>query len=281
MATGRDRASGWQHAKLSGHENESDVERLFKEDDFRSSFSKRLGVGEIASASVGGLCETDVLSVFGDKTKSKTDLTITLKDGRNINISIKKSAGGQVYLIGVERFIAGFEKQFNKTIPEDVKELLYIHFYGSPKTNALLNDTSITQKEGSKLIAYQRRHNRLVWDSLYNWGKDKGDSLLNWFKDNISDIADFCFARGLAANKNDWAQYVWYINLLGEDDFDEIFSVDDIRKAVSANIAEVSPSSKNGGSTTQLPFGFVQWHQQKMQFHHSLAKLSDIVSKSI
>ncbi len=281
MATGRDRASGWQHAKLSGHENESDVERLFRDADFRSSFSKRLGIGEIASASVGGLCETDVLSVFGDKTKSKTDLTITLKDGQTINVSIKKSAGGQVYLIGVERFIDGFEKQFKKTISNDIKELLYIYFYGSPRTNALLNDANVTRNEGATLIAYQRRHNRLVWQSLYNWGKDKGDSLLNWFKDNISDIADFCFARGLAANKKDWAQYVWYINLLGEDDFDEIFSVEDIEKAISANIAEVFPSSQNGGSTTQLPFGFVQWHQQKMQFHHSLSKLSEIVSKSI
>lgn len=281
MAADRNRASGWQYAKLSGHENESDVEQLFRDAEFRSSFSKRLGVGAIASASVGGLCETDVLSVFGDKTKSKTDLIITLKDGQTLNVSIKKSAAGQVYLIGVDRFIDGFERQFKKTIPDNVKELLYVYFYGSPKTDALLNDTEITKHEDSKLVAYQRRHNRLVWDSLYNWGKDKGDSLLNWFKDNISDIADFCFARGLAANKKDWAQYVWYINLLGEDDFDEIFSVNDIKKAASANVADVFPSSQNGGSTTQLPFGFVQWHQQKMQFHHSLSKLAEIVSKSI
>ena len=198
---GRDRATGWQHAKLSGHENESDVEQLFKDDNFRAAFSKRLGIGEITSATVGGLRETDVLSVFGDKTKSKTDLTIILKDGNTVNISIKKSWGGQVYLIGVERFIDGFEKQFKKTIPSQIKELLYIYFYGSPQTDSLLNNPKVISGETQSLVSYQKRHNRLVWTSLYNWDKSKADSLLKWFKDNIADIAEFCFSRGLAANQ--------------------------------------------------------------------------------
>lgn len=281
MATGRDRATGWQHAKLSGHENESDVEQLFKDREFRVAFAKRLGIGEIASAAVGGLCETDVTSVFGDKTKSKTDLTISLTDGSHINVSIKKSWGGQVYLIGVERFIDGFEKQFKKTIPSQIKELLYIYFYGSPQTDGLLNNPKVVSGETQALVSYQKKHNRLVWTSLYNWDKSKADSLLKWFKDNIADIAEFCFSRGLAANQKDWAQYVWYINLLGEDDFDEIYSIADIKSAMAAHTDEIFPSSQNGGSTTQLPFGFVQWHQQKMQFHHSLGKLSEIITNNI
>ena len=230
---GRDRATGWQHAKLSGHENESDVEQLFNDDNFKVAFSKRLGIGEIASATVGGLRETDVISVFGDKTKSKTDLTIVLKDGNTVNISIKKSWGGQVYLIGVDRFIAGFEKHFDKEIPAQIKELLYIYFYGSPKTDSLLNDAKVIANETAALVSYQKKHNRLVWTSLYNWDKSKADSLLQWFKDNISEIAEYCFARGLAKDKKDWAQYVWYINLLGEDDFDEIFSISDIKSLLS------------------------------------------------
>lgn len=278
---GRDRATGWQHAKLSGHENESDVEQLFNDDNFKVAFSKRLGIGEIASATVGGLRETDVISVFGDKTKSKTDLTIVLKDGNTVNISIKKSWGGQVYLIGVDRFIAGFEKHFDKEIPAQIKELLYIYFYGSPKTDSLLNDAKVIANETAALVSYQKKHNRLVWTSLYNWDKSKADSLLQWFRDNISEIAEYCFARGLAKDKKDWAQYVWYINLLGEDDFDEIFSISDIKSAMSSHLDEVCPSSQNGGSTTQLPFGFVQWHQQKMQFHHSLEKLSEFVKKNL
>ncbi len=278
---GRDRATGWQHAKLSGHENESDVEQFFKDDKFKAVFSKRLGIGEIASAAVGGLYETDVISVFGDKTKSKTDLTIALKDGKAINISIKKSRGGQVYLIGVKRFIDGFEKQFNKVIPTQIKELLYIYFYGSPETDTLLNNSKVTTNETAALISYQKKHNRLVWTSLYNWDKSRADSLLKWFKDNIGEIAEYCFSRGLAKEKKDWAQYVWYINLLGEDDLDEIFSISDIKVAMASHLNEIFPSSQNGGSTTQLPFGFVQWHQQKMQFHHSFEKLLKFVKKNL
>lgn len=274
---GRDRASGWRYAKMSGHENEADVEALFQNDEYREKFAKRLGIGEIVSASVGGLCETEVPSVFGDRTKSKTDLVLTLADGEAVNVSIKKSSGGQVYLIGVDRFIAGFEKQFGKTVPSEIKRLLHLYFYGSPETDSLLCDKKIILGETESLIEYQRKHNRLVWTSLYNWDKEKGDALLNWFKLNISEIADFCFSRGLAVETKDWARYVWYINLIGEEDFDEIYSVDDIKKAVTAKADDVSPGLQNGGSTTLLPFGFVQWHQQKMQFHHSLEKLSQIV----
>lgn len=281
MSTDRDRAAGWQHAKLSGHQNEFDVELLFAEDSFKRNFSERLGIGEIESASVGGICETDVTSIFGDKTKSKTDLSIKLKDGGTIGISIKKSAGGQVYLIGVERFIKGFERQFNKPIPKEVQDLLYIYFYGSPETENLLNSPSVTKDETPELISYQREHNRLVWSSIKNWDERKHDLLLNWFKLNISDIADFCFSRGLAANEQDWAQYVWYINLIGEDSFDEIFSIKDIKTAVARHTDEIFPSTRNGGSTTQLPFGFVQWHQEKIQFHHSLSKLNEFIKNTL
>ncbi len=132
-----------------------------------------------------------------------------------------------------------------------------------------------------KLIAYQQKHNRLVWQSLYNWDKEKADTLLDWFKENIANIAQFCFSRGLARDKKDWAQYVWYINLLGEEDLDGIFSVEAISKAAENNLSGIYPSKMNGGSTTQLPFGFVQWHQQQMQFHHSLKKLLKIVDSTL
>lgn len=279
MTKGRDRAAGWQHAKLSGHKNESEVERLFDSENFRASFSKRLGIGEIVSVHIGGLRETDVQSVFGDKTKSKTDLTIVLKDGSPVNVSIKKSAGGQVYLIGVDRFVEGFEKQFDKEISTQIKELLYIYFFGSSQTDVLLNNPQVIAEESINLISYQKKHNRLVWQSLCNWDKKMAEKLLQWFRDNIGEIAEYCFARGLAKEEKDWAQYIWYINLLGEDDTDEIFSISDIKDAMLSHMKEVYPSSQNGGSTIQLPFGFVQWHQQKMQFHHSLLKLSEFVKK--
>ena len=124
MAT-RNRAEGWKHAKLSGHSNEEFITNKINSDiNFKESIARRLNINSsLKLATVGGLNETNVLDVFGGKTKSKTDLVLDWQSGKT-NISIKKSAGGQVYLIGVQRFIDGFERQFNKTIPVDVEEVI-------------------------------------------------------------------------------------------------------------------------------------------------------------
>ena len=105
---GRNRAEGWKHAKLSGHENEALVEAVTEKDGSLQerilSCGKKQGI-EVVKIDFGGLKETDVDCILGGKTKSKTDMHLYLKDNSSINISIKKSAGGQVFLIGVDRFI--------------------------------------------------------------------------------------------------------------------------------------------------------------------------------
>ncbi len=281
MGTSRNRATGWQHAKLSGHKNENSVEKLFDNADFRERFSKRLGIGNIASVSVGGLCETDVECVLGGLTKSKTDLVLILEDGSRINISIKKSTGGQVYLINVSRFIKGYEQQFSTTIPEDIKDSLYLYFHGHPMNQQLLDTASVVANESESLIRYQQRKERLVWRSLVNYDSAKANNFLTWLKDNIDNIADFCFSKGLAKNESDWADYVWYINLLGETDFDTIFSISEIKSIVSINKEYIKPGIRNGGSTILLPFGFVQWHQKQMQFHHSYELLCENIKTKL
>ena len=277
MEAGKNRATGWRHAKLSGHKNEAIVESLFKNEDFRTHFSKRLGIGKIISASAGGLCEKDVECALGGLTKSKTDLVLNTEDGRRINISIKKSAGGQVYLIGVDRFISGYEKQFSCTIPDDIQDSLKLFFFGHPATTDLLNNPAVTEGQSKKVIAYQKRKRRLVWDSLKQLNSQKAERLLNWFKANSSNLADFCFSRGLAKHKSDWAEFVWYVNYLGEADFDAIYSIEDIKTAVKENIELIVPGKRGGGTTILLPFGFVQWHLEQIQFHHKLSSLTNIV----
>ncbi len=277
----RDRATGWKHAKLSGHKNEKSVVDLFTNPNFCKSFSERLGIGNIINASVGGLHETDVECVIGGLTKSKTDLVLTLEDGKKVNISIKKSTGGQVYLISVDRFIAGYEKQFSTTIPDDIKDSLYLYFYGHEMTKQLLDRANIVADESDTIIRYQHRKGRLVWQSLVNYDSKKADRLLSWFKDNIDNIADFCFSKGLAKNKSDWADYVWYVNLLGENSFDTIFSVSDIKDYVLDKKDCIQPSTRYGGSTIWLPFGFVQWHQKQMQFHHSYNNIYDNIKNKL
>ncbi len=159
MALLRDRASGWRHAKLSGHENEVDVERLFDDDKFNSEFSARLGIGKIIKAKVGGRYETNVPSVIGHTSKSKTDLKLYIEDGSIVNVSIKKSWGGQVYLISVDRFIKGYENHFLTTIPDDIKDLMCLYFYGHEKTLSLLEDINIIAGETPKVVSYQKRKN--------------------------------------------------------------------------------------------------------------------------
>jgi len=89
---GRNRSEGWRHAKLSGHSNEELVKQLLDNDKkYASEFLRRINCTnkKIKQTSIGGLHETNVLSVTGKKTKSKTDLKILLEDGYVKNISIK------------------------------------------------------------------------------------------------------------------------------------------------------------------------------------------------
>lgn len=90
----RDRATGWQHAKLSGHKNENLVKDLLdKNKDFQYGFLCRVNRANarIIKTSIGGLHETNVPSVSGRKTKSKTDLKVFLDTNEIVNVSIKKA----------------------------------------------------------------------------------------------------------------------------------------------------------------------------------------------
>lgn len=109
----RDRATGWQHAKLTGHKNEDLVKiRLDTDKEFATSLLKRTEKfpANITHTAIGGLHETNVPSVNGGKTKSKTDLKVFLDTNEKINISIKKSLTGQVYFVRAGLFIDTFEK---------------------------------------------------------------------------------------------------------------------------------------------------------------------------
>lgn len=275
----RNRAEGWKHAKLSGHENEAMVESITSSD---SALQQRiLACGKKTGATVesitfGGLKEKEVMCVLGGKTKSKTDMYVNLNDGSSINISIKKSPGGQVFLIGVDRFIEGFEKQFNKRIPDDVKRAISLYW-------GTVDDTkTIAETYGTKHKGYEIRKHRLVKSTLERYDANLTKVLLDWFNNNMSEIFDFCFARGLATNKSDWATVIWYRNELHENDIDDMFYVDDI-KAKLPKTADYG--TKMGGSTIQLPFGFVQWHSPtkaipgSMQFHHNYSKIKELMEK--
>ena len=278
----RNRSEGWKHAKNTGHENE----KLLAED-LRNNISlqhrflikiNKIG-NKIIDVEYGGIFEKDIDSIFiNEKTKSKSDLKVTLDDGSIYNISLKKSLSGQVYLIPTNRFINGFELQYNKKIPDDVKKAIELFWGYSKETDAILDKNS-TKPD------YEYRKRRLVGDTLKIYNKHLYDVLLSWFKENIVDITDFCFSTGLAKDKDTCPKLIWYKNELGENKVDEIIYLPALYDEISKKLdkIEIVYGDVGGGTTLQLPFGFVQWHSPRkvipgmMQFHHNYYKLLSLI----
>ena len=268
----RNRAEGWKHAKLSGHSNETIItDKINTNNAFKDGLAKRLNIkSTLKLATVGGLNETNVLDVFGGKTKSKTDLVLEWNADRKTNISIKKSAGGQVYLIGVQRFIDGFEKQFDKIIPVHVERAIRLFIAGAHDVQELLAEKRLSTGVKAQIRVYEQVKNRLTWQTLEKYNAELSECLLDWFKGNIKELALFCFQRGLAARKEDWADFVWYHNEVQEDVKDSLFNINEMVEELASqkSIAQIVPGTVGGGTTIKLPFGFLQWHQAQIQFHH-------------
>lgn len=272
----RDRATGWQHAKLSGHKNEDLVKNLIDTDqNFQDNFLKRIdrALYTITMTSIGGLHETNVPSVQGRKTKSKTDLKVCLNTNEVINVSIKKSLCGQVYLVRAGLFIDTFEKQFNTKIPYNVQRAINLFWAAADDAVEIIEQYSCI-----KNYDLQIRHKSVNATTLKAYDKELYNALLNWFADNAYELAKLSFSIGAVRDSSEWSDFVWYINLLGENDTDDIFLIEDVCEAVqSVAHKETYYGSSNGGTTIQLPFGFVQWHQGQLQFHHSYEKIRTLL----
>ncbi len=274
----RNRSQGWTHAKKTGHLNEElAAMNIANCSTVQTTITELSNCNNIDFNNVkyGGIHETKVESVIENhKTTSKTDITIPCDNGM-LNISLKKDAGGQVFLISVDNFIFGFEKHYLKIIPNHIKRALAL-FFGSVDIGEII---TIVDQQHSPYKSYEIRKNRLTACSLYKYDINLHDALIKWFTDNIKDIFDFCFIRGMSKNQNDWANIIWYKNFLNENTYDEMLNLNTLKDKLP-NYAEYG--SKNGGTTIQLPFGFLQWHNPSkkehgdMQFHHSLEKLINL-----
>ncbi len=275
----RDRATGWQHAKLSGHKNEDLVKELLDSDrDFQQHFLNRIDhpSASIKETSIGGLHETNVPSVNGRKTKSKTDLKVYLSSNEVVNVSIKKSLSGQVYFVRAGLFIDTFEKQFDSKIPADVQRAINLFWAAADDAVEIIEEFG--DRSNKKNFDLQMRHKSVNATTLKAYDEHLYDVLLEWFTDNAYELAKLSFSMGAVRDSKEWSDFVWYVNLLGENDTDDIFFIEDICNAVQevAN-EETYYGSSFGGTTIQLPFGFVQWHQGQLQFHHSYEKLTDLL----
>lgn len=274
----RDRSTGWQHAKLSGHKNEDMVKKLLDtNEDFRQHFLNKIGRSNetIRKTSIGGLHETNVPGVNGRKTKSKTDLKVYISSKEVINVSIKKSISGQVYFVSAGLFIDTFEKQFGVPVPADVQRA--INLFWAAADDALEIIEQYADKSNRRNYDLQIRHRSLNATTLKSYNESLYQDLLNWFADNAYKLTKLSFSMGAVLDKGEWSDFVWYINLLGENSIDDIFCIEAICNAAQqAAKEETCFSSTNGGTTIQLPFGFVEWHQGKLQFHHNYSKLKKL-----
>ena len=275
----RDRATGWQHAKLSGHKNEDLVKELLDSDrDFQQHFLNRIDhpSASIKETSIGGLHETNVPSVNGRKTKSKTDLKVYLSSNEVVNVSIKKSLSGQVYFVRAGLFIDTFEKQFDSKIPADVQRAINLFWAAADDAVEIIEEFG--DRSNKKNFDLQMRHESVNATTLKAYDEHLYDVLLEWFTDYAYELAKLSFSMGAVRDSKEWSDFVWYINLLGENDTDDIFFIEDICNAVQEIAKEETYyGSSFGGTTIQLPFGFVQWHQGQLQFHHSYEKLTDLL----
>lgn len=274
----RKRDEGWSYAKKTGHKNEELVKDLLDTDiSYAYSFLQRLNLvnDRIVHTEIGGLHEPKVNSVMGGKKNAKTDLKIFTTQCQ-LNVSIKKSFGGQVYLIGAQDFIDLFEYHFHKHVPCSVQRAIKL-FWAQDAEALTIIDTYSESKYG-KSFDLQCKHKSLNATTLHAFNLDLYNDILDWFSQNIYEITKLSFSLGAASAPSDWAEFIWYINMLGEHNVDAIFLIEDLcnaSKAVAYN--EVFFGTKNGGTTIQLPFGSVQWHQRKLEFRHSYDKISSLI----
>lgn len=275
----RNRADGWQHAKLSGHENEELLKKKLDTDEkFAASLLKRIGrpSAHIVHTTIGGLHETNVQGVNGKKTKSKTDLKIFLDTSEEINISVKKSLCGQVYLVRAGLFVDTFEKQFNVKIPANVRRAINLFWASADDATDIIE----TYGDQTKMTYYnlQLRHKSTNATTLKAYDEQLYNELLQWFTKNANRLAKLSFSMGAVSDRKEWSDFVWYINLLGENDVDDIFFIEDICTAAQKFAKkETCYGTSFGGTTIKLPFGFVQWHQKQLQFHHDYYKLCSML----
>ena len=287
--TGRNRSEGWTHAKISGHALEEQLAHTIASDKRLSSelHEDCFGVPEasVPRVAAGGIGATHVRCILGGVTPSKTDLCVQWRNGLTARISLKKSVGGQVWLVTPERFVAGFEAHFGMRIPEKAKQGLrmFIGPLSSAEMNSALGGKRplgpIRAKDGKSQEFHQKR---FVAATLNEIAPQVWASTLAWMRAELPRIAELCFARGLCCDGDAQADFVWYYikdEESGKLIESRVIPIATIVQAITAlppqRRAIVGP--RNGGSTITLPFGFLQMHRpagaNQVQFHHGLDSL--------
>jgi hypothetical protein len=240
------RSEGWSKAKKTGHLNEEIV-------------CDKLGLGFSTS-------KKKVQSVFNDKTYPKSDIY-----GYH-NFSLKKSLQGQVHMNKVRRWIEGYESIYCE-IPENVKKVFFLLFGGYDSINEIFHSNRYIHSN-PKVRRTELRRKTLTIETLEKYDLESLIEFISWMEENICKITEIVFKRGWAKNSEDWASFLWYKNSFGENFIDQKFDIEEL--ITKCDGQKVTKGTKNGGTTIQLPFGHLQYHQGGLQFHHSFEKISQL-----
>lgn len=271
--------------KRSGHENEvMIVAALNKNKRFREHFCERVGfaVSDFVVAEAGGMhAKMEESVICGKKTAGKTDVVVMWKGGYITNISIKKNACGQVYLVTARNFVATYEAQYNVRVPDEVKRALELFVGEALDAKTILDgtDLSVDGFEARQLSVHQNC--RLMFDVIKNYDARMATNLLAWLKDRIVTVFELCFSAGAVKDRSSWATLLWYKNLVDADGqgLDYMIPIKHVMNALERNRAKnlVCRGPHNAGSTIQLPFGHLQYHQRQLEFYQKLSKIREIV----
>ena len=126
--------------------------------------------------------------------------------------------------------IVVFGRQFKKYIPSSVKRAINLFWSGANDAVEIIE--KYADKSDKANYEMQLRHKSLNATTLKYYDRRLYYGLLTWFVNNAYEIAKLSFSMGAALNSDDWSDFVWYINLLGENALDDIFHIEEICDAV-------------------------------------------------
>jgi hypothetical protein len=164
---GRNRAEGWQYAKVSGHAYEATYCDLVLSDPGVAgdlvTVARRLGArGEPVGCVVSAATKAEDL--WGGKTTRKRDVTATLSDGSGIGVSVKKpsTASPQVQLTKLDGFLRWVDFQLGRPPKEVIWALkAFTGNTGGQRITEFAPGVSLTSRKSKK-------HGDTQWEAYQN-----------------------------------------------------------------------------------------------------------------
>lgn len=285
----RGRSEGWQHAKISGHKFESDfAAQILKDHDLFNSLSFVAKLDRIDRPISACITSEDKKpkSIFGDFTIAKTDVTVTTKTGRYLDLSIKKPStnSGQIFLCRLARFLDLIKIKTKKDIPKEVEWTLR-SFFGETNGLKITEFAPKAQFLGPKIkkhkLLAEIYQNRLYASTIKLSYPDQWMSTQTFFKQNIDIITDCCFRSGMNDDIKEPRTTADYIYIGSIRRFVAVEAL--IDKSSGWNIF---PGDKGyyKGSTIKMPWGFLQVHRPgedhgpyQVQFHWNVKDMIRIL----